>query len=104
MIFVSSSAWDRLIRVFSGSVRTGAQILAAPRDWSSTRMGKRPCISGIRSAGLERWKAPDKPNGIFEGLRLHANCFVSKPVDVDEFLSVVRSTGEFWLHIVKLPG
>lgn len=35
---------------------------------------------------------------------LHANCFISKPVDVDEFLSVVRATGEFWLTLVKLPG
>jgi DNA-binding response OmpR family regulator len=32
-----------------------------------------------------------------------ANCFISKPVDVDEFLAVVRSTGEFWLSIVRLP-
>jgi CheY-like chemotaxis protein len=40
---------------------------------------------------------------ILKSYNLHANCFVSKPVDVDEFLSVVRSTGEFWLSIVKLP-
>ena len=41
---------------------------------------------------------------ILKGYRLQANCFVSKPVDVDEFLRVVRSTGEFWLSIVKLPS
>jgi chemotaxis family two-component system response regulator Rcp1 len=40
---------------------------------------------------------------ILKSYSLHANCFVSKPVDVDEFLQVVRSTGEFWLSIVKLP-
>jgi chemotaxis family two-component system response regulator Rcp1 len=40
---------------------------------------------------------------ILKGYSLHANCFVSKPVEVDEFLHVVRSTGEFWLSIVKLP-
>ena len=40
---------------------------------------------------------------ILKSYNLHANCFVSKPVDVDEFLEVVRSTGEFWLSIVKLP-
>ena len=34
---------------------------------------------------------------------LGANCFISKPVDVDEFLGIVRSTGEFWLSIVRLP-
>ena len=41
---------------------------------------------------------------ILKGYDLHANCFISKPVDVDEFLDVVRSTGEFWLNLVKLPG
>jgi chemotaxis family two-component system response regulator Rcp1 len=41
---------------------------------------------------------------ILKSYDLHANCFVSKPVDVDEFLSVVRSTGEFWLTLVRLPG
>ena len=41
---------------------------------------------------------------IVKGYSLHANCFVSKPVDVEEFLSVVRATGEFWLNIVKLSA
>jgi chemotaxis family two-component system response regulator Rcp1 len=40
---------------------------------------------------------------ILKSYNLRANCFISKPVDVDEFLTVVRSTGEFWLSIVKLP-
>jgi len=40
---------------------------------------------------------------ILKSYNLHANCFISKPVDVDEFLEIVRSTGEFWLSIVKLP-
>lgn len=40
---------------------------------------------------------------ILKSYNLRANCFISKPVDVDEFLAVVRSTGEFWLSIVKLP-
>jgi chemotaxis family two-component system response regulator Rcp1 len=41
---------------------------------------------------------------ILKSYNLHANCFISKPVDVDEFLDTVRSTGEFWLSIVKLPA
>ena len=40
---------------------------------------------------------------ILKSYNLGANCFISKPVDVDEFLGVVRSAGEFWLSIVKLP-
>ncbi len=34
---------------------------------------------------------------------LRANCYVRKPVELDEFLSFVRSTQEFWLEIVHLP-
>jgi len=40
---------------------------------------------------------------VLKSYGLHANCFVSKPMDVDEFLKVVRTTGEFWLSLVKLP-
>jgi CheY-like chemotaxis protein len=34
----------------------------------------------------------------------HANCFVNKPVDVREFITVVRSIESFWLSVVKLPA
>jgi CheY-like chemotaxis protein len=33
----------------------------------------------------------------------HANCYVTKPVDVNEFIDKVRSIEDFWLTIVKLP-
>jgi CheY-like chemotaxis protein len=34
---------------------------------------------------------------------LHANCYITKPVDFDQFLKVVRSIEDFWLTVVKLP-
>lgn len=34
---------------------------------------------------------------------LHANCFVTKPVDLDHFMHVVRSLEDFWLTTVRLP-
>lgn len=33
----------------------------------------------------------------------HANSFISKPVDFDKFLGVIKSIEDFWLTIVKLP-
>jgi CheY-like chemotaxis protein len=33
----------------------------------------------------------------------HANCFISKPIDVHKFLTVVKSIEHFWLAIVRLP-
>jgi DNA-binding NarL/FixJ family response regulator len=35
--------------------------------------------------------------------KLHANCFISKPVDFTEFIAAVRSLEGFWLKIVRLP-
>ena len=35
---------------------------------------------------------------------LHANCYITKPVDLDQFLKVVRTIDNFWLAIVKLPS
>lgn len=34
---------------------------------------------------------------------LHANCYISKPVDLEGFLTVVQSIDNFWLSVVKLP-
>lgn len=33
----------------------------------------------------------------------HANCYVTKPVDLQQFLKVVAAVEEFWLNVVKLP-
>jgi chemotaxis family two-component system response regulator Rcp1 len=40
---------------------------------------------------------------ILKTYNLHANCYITKPVDLDRFIQVVRSIKEFWLAIVKLP-
>ncbi len=33
----------------------------------------------------------------------HANCYITKPVDFDQFIKVIQSIENFWLTIVKLP-
>lgn len=40
---------------------------------------------------------------IFRAYNLNANCYITKPVDLDEFLHVVRSIEDFWLTIATLP-
>ena len=40
---------------------------------------------------------------IFKSYNLHANCYVTKPIDLAQFEKVVKSIQEFWLTIVKLP-
>jgi len=40
---------------------------------------------------------------IARSYELQASCYVTKPLDLDQFISVVKSIGDFWLAIVKLP-
>lgn len=40
---------------------------------------------------------------ILRTYNLHANCYITKPVDLDQFITVVKSVENFWLSIVKLP-
>ena len=40
---------------------------------------------------------------IVRSYKLHANCYVTKPLDLDQFVTVVKSIEDFWLAIVKLP-
>lgn len=40
---------------------------------------------------------------LIETYKLDANCYITKPVDLDEFIKVVKSIQNFWLEIVKLP-
>ena len=35
---------------------------------------------------------------------LHANCYITKPVDIDQFIQVVKKIEDFWFTIVKLPS
>ncbi|MEG4440789.1 response regulator [Microcoleus sp. AT9_B5] len=43
------------------------------------------------------------PEDIFKSYSLHANCYITKPVDFVQFTKVVRLIEEFWLAVVKLP-
>ena len=40
---------------------------------------------------------------ILNSYSLHANCYITKPVDLEQFVHVVRSIDDFWLSVVRLP-
>ena len=40
---------------------------------------------------------------ILKSYNLHANCYITKPVDLDRFIQVVKSIEDFWLTVVMLP-
>ncbi|MFA5500983.1 MAG: response regulator [Candidatus Omnitrophota bacterium] len=40
---------------------------------------------------------------VMKSYNLHANCYITKPVDLEQFSKVARAIQDFWLTIVKLP-
>jgi CheY-like chemotaxis protein len=40
---------------------------------------------------------------IVKSYNLHANCYITKPVGLDQFIQVVKMIEDFWVTIVKLP-
>ncbi|USI92721.1 response regulator [Rhodococcus pyridinivorans] len=41
---------------------------------------------------------------LLRSYRLHANAYITKPVDFDQFADVIRKIDSFFLHVVRLPG
>jgi len=46
----------------------------------------------------------DDEKDILAAYDKHANCFITKPVDLDKFMAAIRSVEEFWLTVVRLPA
>ena len=40
---------------------------------------------------------------VLQSYNLHANCYITKPVDLEQFMAVIQATQEFWFSVVKLP-
>jgi CheY-like chemotaxis protein len=49
----------------------------------------------LTSSGAER--------DVLQSYERNANAYVTKPIDIDEFLAAIRSMGDFWLAVVQLP-
>lgn len=46
----------------------------------------------------------DAQRNILQTYNMHANCYIIKPLDLDEFLAVMTHLKNFWFNIVSLPG
>jgi len=79
-------------------------------DLNMPRMDGREVLAAIK-ADKELRRIPviilttsQSEDDIAEAYNLAANCYVAKPVDLDEFLDVVRAIDDFWLTLVRLPS
>jgi len=59
-----------------------------------------PALQDIPVIVLTTSKAEED---VLRSYQLHANCFITKPVNLDQFTKVIRSIEGFWFEIVKLP-
>lgn len=97
-------------------LRREAPYETAPRpdlillDINLPRKDGREVLSEIKSAPLLRSipvvviTSSESEQDILKSYNLNANCYVTKPVNLDQFIKVVQSINDFWLSIVKLPG
>jgi chemotaxis family two-component system response regulator Rcp1 len=78
-------------------------------DLNLPRMDGREVLSELKSdPELKRipvviLTTSNSEQDVIQSYNLHANCFITKPVDLDQFISVIQSIEGFWLSIVKLP-
>ena len=61
---------------------------------------KDPSLSAIPVVVLTTSEAEED---VLRSYQLHASCYITKPVDLEQFLKVVRSVEDFWLTVVRLP-
>jgi CheY-like chemotaxis protein len=73
--------------------RTGTEVLAQIKGSPSLRQIP---VTVFTSSSAEK--------DIEAAYSLHANCFVTKPIELEDFLKDVEMIGEFWLRTVRLPG
>ncbi|RCG31388.1 response regulator [Sphaerisporangium album] len=59
--------------------------------------------AGLRSIPVVVLTTSEAEEDILRSYRLHANAYVAKPVDFDQFIRVVRQIDDFFVTVVKLP-
>lgn len=97
-------------------LRREADYASAPRpdlillDLNLPRMDGHEVLAEIKSdADLQRipvvvLTTSDAEEDVLRSYDLHANAYVTKPVDFERFLGVVRQIDDFFVSVVKLPG
>lgn len=70
----------------------GREVLAAVKN--------DPALMRIPVVVLTTSKAEED---ILRTYDLHANCYITKPVDFEKFVEVIKSIDDFWLTVVRLP-
>ncbi len=96
-------------------LRKEGEYAAAPRpdlillDLNMPRMDGRETLAQIkqdenlRSIPIVVLTTSDSDQDVLQSYDLQASCYITKPVDLEKFTSVVRAIKDFWFSVVKLP-
>ncbi len=90
--FITAKRPDLILLDLNLPKKDGRQVLAEIKEDEDLR--KIPVIVLTTSRAEE---------DILRSYKLHANCFITKPVGIEQFMQVVRQIEAFWLTTVKLP-
>ncbi len=60
--------------------------------------------SSLRHIPVIVFTTSESAQDVLHAYRLHANCYLTKPAGVHEFLQKIRSVEQFWLNTVRLPN
>lgn len=59
---------------------------------------------GLKNIPVVILTVSEAEEDVIKTYNLHANCYITKPLDLNQFSKVVKSIKDFWLTIVKLPS
>jgi CheY-like chemotaxis protein len=58
---------------------------------------------GLRRIPVVILTSSQAEQDIVQSYDLHANCYITKPIDLEQFFAIAKAVEDFWLTIVKLP-
>jgi len=90
---------------YAGAVRPDIVLLDLnmPRKDGREVLAEMKADKGLKRIPVVILTTSEAEQDILRTYDLHANCYLTKPVDLDQFISIVKSVEDFWLTIVKLP-
>ena len=90
---------------FGAAPRPGLILLDLnlPRKDGRELLGEIKQDPGLRTIPVVVLTTSEAEEDILRSYELHANAYVTKPVDFEKFVEVVRKIDDFWVTVVKLP-
>jgi len=90
---------------YPGAIRPDLILLDLnlPRKDGREVLGEIKADPGLRQIPVVILTTSKAEEDILRTYDLHANCYITKPVDLEKFIEVISAIEDFWLSIVKLP-